>query len=104
MKKWCLLLSKRLGILLLFLIITTVFGSCTYAKGKFIELNFRQQDNNQPVVLNGNEIFFPGGIYSNDSKCYNSAKIYNIKEHKLIDTTVSMNVPRYNYGAIKYEI
>ena len=103
LKKWYLLLSKRLGILLLFLIITAVFCGCTYAEGKFIELNFRQQDNNQPVVLNENEIFFPGGTYSNDSKCYNSAKIYNIKEHKLIDTTVSMNVPRYNYGAIKYD-
>ena len=33
MKKWCLLLSKRLGTILLFLIITTVFGGCTYAGG-----------------------------------------------------------------------
>ena len=33
LKKWCLLLSKRLGIILLFLIITTVFCCCTYAGG-----------------------------------------------------------------------
>lgn len=33
MKKWCLLLSKRLGIILLFLIITTAFCGCTYAGG-----------------------------------------------------------------------
>lgn len=83
MKKICLSLSKRFGILLLFLIITAVFCDCsTYAKGKFIELNFSQQDNNQPVVLNENEKFFPDGTYSNDFKCYNSAKNYNIKEHK----------------------
>lgn len=82
LRKCCLLLSKRAGILLLFLIITAVFYYCsTYAKGKFIELIFRQ-DNNQPVVLDENEKISPGGFYSKDSKCYNSAKFYNIKEHK----------------------
>lgn len=33
LKKWCLLLSKRLGTILLFFLIMTVFGGCTYAGG-----------------------------------------------------------------------
>ncbi len=76
---------------------------CCSAKDFFTNLDFKQQDNNQPVPISENEIFFPGGSYNKTSKCYNSAKIYNIKDHKFINTAATMNVPRYNYGAIKYD-
>ena len=52
---------------------------CSYAKGKFIELNFEQEDYNQPVKLNDEEILFLGGDYDEKNKKNLTAKIYNIK-------------------------
>ena len=103
LKKWCLLVSKRLGILLLFLIITTVFGSCTYAKGELIELHFVQTQLGDPIALNENEIFYPGGGYNIARDSYDTAKIYNVKKQKLIDTGQVMNVVRHSYGTLKYD-
>lgn len=94
---------KNLGILVLFLGIMVTTGSCSFAKGKFIELNFTQQDNNQPVALNDEEVFFPGGWNGSDTKKIIPAKVYNIKSKKLYSLNTTMNFPRYRYGAVKYD-
>lgn len=76
---------------------------CSYAKGKFIELNFTQEDNNQPVKLNDEEILFLGGWNGNNTKKVIPAKVYNIKSKKLYSLNTTMNFPRAGYGAVKYD-
>ena len=63
-----------------------VFCGCsTYAKGKLIELHFVQTQLGDPIALNENEIFYPGGGYNIARDSYDTAKIYNVKKQKLID-------------------
>jgi lipoprotein len=85
------------------LVLVGTTTGCSFAKGRFIELNFNQEDHNQPEKLNEEEIFFAGGGYDKKNKKYYSAKIYNIKDKTLTDTGAVMNVPRSNYGLIKYD-
>ncbi len=59
MKKWCLLLSKRLGIILLFLIITTVFCGCTYAGG-VPKYNPKDPNPKPGLYYVGETKYFPG--------------------------------------------
>lgn len=93
---------KNIAILIYIFVLMILTCNCSYAKGKFIELDFKQDNYSQPVALNDYEIFFPGG--SNDKfGNINSAKIYNIKEKKLTDTKSVMNIPRFDYGTIKYD-
>lgn len=59
MKKWCLLLSKRLGTILLFLLITTVFGGCTYAGG-VPKYNPKDPNPKPGLYYVGETKYFPG--------------------------------------------
>lgn len=75
--------AKCLFIPVLILLTLSVSG-CSSLHGRFIELNFEQEDNNQPVRLSDHEVFFAGG-YTKSSKVKNiPAKIYNVKLKQLI--------------------
>lgn len=90
-------------ILIVFGLILFNGNNYSYARGKFVELNFKQEDNNQPVALNEEEVFFAGGWNGLNTNKINSAKKYNIKSKKIIPLNSTMNFPRINYGAIKYD-
>lgn len=94
---------KIIGIFIFVFTTIVLTGEYSQAHDKFIKLNFTDDDGGKPVALNENEIFLPGGSYNKNTKSFNTAKIYNIQESKLIDTNVIMNVPRNSYGAIKYD-
>ena len=94
--------AKCFFIQILIVLVMSVSG-CSALHGRFIELNFEQEDNNQPVRLSDHEVFFAGGWDGNNHAKINSAKIYNVRENKLIPLGVTMNYPRINYGAIKYD-
>lgn len=96
-------IRKLFSILFISIILICTTSGCSFSKGRFIELDFKQEDNNQPVALNDNEIFFAGGFDGNDHGKINPAKIYNVKEKKLTSLNVTMNFPRVSYGAIKYD-
>lgn len=98
LKKWCLLLSKRLGIILLFLIITTVFCGCTYAGGvpkynpkdpnpkpglyRVGDMNYRR-DVLSVVPLNNKKILFFGIIRLFDTSAnYKTSEIFNLDTGK----------------------
>ena len=49
--------AKCLFIPVLILLTLSVSG-CSSLHGRFIELNFEQEDNNQPVRLSDHEVFF----------------------------------------------
>ena len=93
--------SKGLCVIVLILVL---FSTCGFFnnKGRFITLNLTSPDGNQPVKINNNEVFFAGGWSGNHTQVY-PAKIYKVKEKKLISLGVTMNYPRSNYGAIKYD-
>ena len=85
------------------ILLTLSVSGCSSLHGRFIELNFEQEDNNQPVRLSDHEVFFAGG-YTKSSKVKNiPAKIYNVKLKQLISLEATLNYPRINYGAIKYD-
>ena len=90
-------------ILIVFGLILFNVNNYSYARGKFVELNFRQEDNNQPVALNEEEVFFAGGWNGINTNKINSAKKYNIKSKKIIPLNSTMNSPRNKYGALKYD-
>ncbi len=85
------------------LVLVGTTTGCSFAKGRFIELDFTQEDNNQPVKLNEEEIFFPGGWNGSNTKKIIPAKVYNIRTKKLSSLNATMNFPRSGYGAIKYD-
>ena len=93
--------SCVLSILVTITIIT--FCNCAQAKERFVTLNFEQETNNPPVALNENEIFFAGGWDGFDRKKIYTAKKYDIKNKKLIDLNVTMNVARLSYNTYKYD-
>ena len=99
--------NKIISIIFVSLIFCFLFlNQESYAKGKFVKLNFIQENDEQPVKLNENEIFYAGG-FTSKSRLENikkySAKIYNIKTKKLQDLNIYMNVPRAIYGIVKYD-
>ncbi len=96
------MVSKSVCVIVLILVL---FSTCGFFnnKGRFVRINLEPQDHNQPVKLNDNEVFFPGGSYNFEKKGYDTAKIYNIEKQEMKDTHATMNVPRSSYGAIKYD-
>ena len=99
-------MRKHYKIITIFIFVfTTIVLTCEYSQAhdKFVKLNFTDEDGGKPVALSENEIFLPGGSYNKKTKSFNTAKIYNIKDHTLIDTSTTMNTPRYSYEAIKYD-
>ena len=88
-------IKNLIGVLLLILVVMIAATNCSYAKGKFIELDFFQPYSSQPVAISNKEILFLGDNSG-------PAQIYNIEENKLIATNSAMSVPRTGYSAIKY--
>ena len=69
----------------------------SYAKGSFrIIRHLPVCDDQMPVKLNDNEIFFPGNWDS-------GAKILKIDEEKFIDLNTNMTIPRRSYHALKLD-
>ena len=92
-------------ILFIFCLITMSTANCSYAKGKFIELNFIPETGNQAILLNNNEVFFPGGWekLNNKDMVPITAKIYKIKENKLVDLKSTMQIPRNGYYVVQLD-
>ena len=91
-------------VLSIFVAITIITScNCAQAKGKFIELDFVQDQLGDPIAFSEHEIFFPGGGYNHKIKQYDTARIYDVNIKKLTDTGAVMNVPRVSYGSIKYD-
>lgn len=92
-------------ILFIFCLITMSTANCSYAKGKFIELNFIPETGNQAILLNNNEFFFPGGWekLNNKDMVPITAKIYKIKENKLVDLKSTMQIPRNGYYVVQLD-
>lgn len=95
-----------------FFVISAIQSSC--AKAEFVNIEYRQENNNMPVILSENEIFFPGEYRKNikfDLKARKKqikteiipARIYDIKTKKIKNLNSYMKVPRNGYGAIKYD-
>ncbi len=84
---------------ILFLIFFSINFQQSYAydfkKDYFEKINLKVDvTNTTPIKLNDNELFFPGNYFDPH------AKILNIKEKKLIDKKVSMNIPRNGYLSV----
>ena len=69
----------------------------SYAKGSFrIIRHLPVCDDQMPVKLNDNEIFFPGNWDS-------GAKILKVDEEKFVDLNVDMNMSREGYQTLKLD-
>lgn len=96
---------STVGILILATIFLLNIQNTAFAWDKFLEVGPTMTNYEQPVAINQNEVFFPGGYIAknkNKSKIL-SAKILNIKTKKLKDLNTTMNCPRSLYGVIKYD-
>ncbi len=98
-------IKNLIGVLLLILVVMIAATNCSYAKGKFVELDFIPETGNQAILLNNNEVFFPGGWDKPNNKDMVpiTAKIYKIKENKLIDLKSTMQIPRNGYYAVQLD-
>lgn len=84
------------------LCVILIYTGCqTLAMGDFIKLNI-PPISSKPILLNNNELIFLSGVEDYPKKQDFTAKIYNISKDTLFDTEVAMNIPRYQYGAIKF--
>lgn len=68
------------------------------------KLKIKASDYYPPVILNNNELFFPGGAtmkYVNKTRVRIPARIYHINENKFTELNAYMNLPRVEYTAVK---
>ena len=100
MRKFC----KILNIFLVVIVLLAVSGGVANAQRvKFEKVDLKQGLSVNPVRLNKNEIFIPGGWGENLKDVLLTAKIYKIKEKKLEDLHSMMKVPRFQYSSVAYD-
>ena len=89
MRKFC----KILNIFLVVIVLLAVSGGVANAQRvKFEKVDLKQGLSVNPVRLNKNEIFIPGGWGENLKDVLLTAKIYKIKEKKLNVDKCNINV------------
>ncbi len=91
-------IKKIISIIFMSLIFCCFFlNQESYAKGSFRTIRHLPVcDDQMPVKLNDNEIFFPGNRHS-------GAKVLKVNEEEFIDLNVDMNISREGYQTLKLD-